>query len=142
MLTAFDWFIITIISFGGLVSVFLMIKMYWARRAIDFLYILVCSKCVNDMALLFITEKWDALQAMECPTKEQFQAACQKRINRFYLTPFASWNRWTFLPNLETARILYWDYHKGIITNDVNEYLLRANAFKEQLREMYEEEKD
>jgi hypothetical protein len=108
------------------------IRFLWLIKSLETLHIMICSKCINDMALLYVAEKYRQIKEMDCPSYEQFISACGDRIVKIFFNPF-KWNKYCLLPDLQTAITLKREFEAGIITDKPDESILRADAFMEQL---------
>ena len=134
----FKFFMIAIGAMA-MVLIFYGIRLFWLIKSLETLHIMICSKCINDMALLYVGEKYKQIREMDCPSYEQFVSACGDRISKVFLNPF-KWNKYYLLPDLQTAITLKREFEAGIITDKPDESILRADAFMEQL--LYEEKQN
>ena len=91
------------------------------------------------MALLWIAEKWQAIQMLSSPNFKEFVCDCSEGVTYVLFHPFC-WNRYRLLPDLNTALLLKQHYDNGIITDNDKEHNSRAEAFLLQLKELQEEE--
>ena len=132
-MTFFKFFMIAIGAMA-MVLIFYGIRFFWLIKSLEALHTMLCSKCINDMALLYIGEKYKQIMGMDCPSYEQFISICGDRIGKAFFNPF-KWNKYYLLPDLQTAITLKREFDAGIITDKQDEYTQRANAFMEQLDE-------
>ena len=130
------FFKIFMIAIGVIATVLVIygIRFVWLIKSLETLHIMVCSKCINDMALLYVGEKYKQIMEIQCPSHEQFIRICGDRITKIFFNPF-KWNKYYLLPDLQTAITLKREFDAGIITDKHDEYMLRANAFMEQMQE-------
>lgn len=130
---------LSILGISLLIIGYVVARIFWIRHSLERLYTLLVSKLTNDMALLYVAEKWNAIQRLRAPHYEEFAEVCGDRVIWVFLHPFR-WNRYLLLPDLTTAMTLRSAFENGIATDKDEEHMLRANAFIAQIREEQERE--
>lgn len=128
---------LSVLGVSLLVAGYIVARFLWIRHSLDRLYTLLISKLINDMALLYVAEKWNAILKLRAPHYEEFAEACGDRVVWVFFHPFC-WNRYYLLPDLNTATTLRTAFENGIATDSDEEHMLRSNAFIAQIKEEQE----
>lgn len=126
----------------GIVAYFLA-RLIWIVRSLNKLHIAFAAIGLNDLALMYVSGDLIGIMKYKNPWAEDIRNLiedCGDRIRLAFLNPFFPWSKYRLLPTLDTALHLKRQVDMGAATFNEKEYLERAKAFQEQLKELAEED--
>jgi hypothetical protein len=131
------WPIIVLLALSGAYIIYFTIRLLWIARSIDKLHTAICSKQVNDLAILYALGKHKRVPVYRFRylNIEDLIKDCTGRIYRALLNPFTSWNMYTLLPTLDMAKKIFAAVRSGEAVTDTKEYLARTRELRAQIEE-------
>ncbi len=131
------WPLIVLFILLGFYAIHFVIRLLWIVRSIDKLHTAICSKQVNDLAILYALGKneWVPTYHFRYLNMEDLIKDCTDRIRRALINPFASWNMYTLLPTLDMAKKIFAAVQSGEAVTDTKEFIARTRELRNQIEE-------
>jgi hypothetical protein len=128
--------LISVLSLAALYLWYIIVRLVWLVSSIRKLHAAVQSIATNQLALLYLQGDMTAIQNYNNPYAESFEVFidyCGGRIKKLFYNPFASWNMYALLPNVQTALWLKRNIDSGVATTSQKEYSKRAQELLAQI---------
>ena len=131
------WPVIVLFILLGFYAIHFVIRFLWIVRSIANLHTAICSKQVNDLAILYTLGKneWVPAYHFQYLNIEDLIRDCTGRISQGLINPFASWNMYTLLPTLDMAKKIFAAVQSGEAVTDTKEFIARTRELRNQIEE-------
>ena len=129
--------LISVLGLAALYFCYTFARLVWLVSSIRKLHAAVQSIATNQLALLYLQGDMTAIQNYHNPYAESFETFidyCGERIKKLFYNPFASWNMYALLPDMQTALWLKRNIDSGVATTSQKEYSKRAQELLAQIR--------